>query len=58
MLSDAIARITDGGIDFPQLFVQKLRYFLGSDDSCVGYSNAVLRHTPLIFHPVQRFFSI
>ena len=56
MLSDAIARITDGGIDFPQLFVQKFRYFLGSDDSCVGYSNAVLRHTPLFSTLCNGFF--
>lgn len=44
-LSDAICRLRQGDINFFQLFTQKLKYFMGSDDSCVGYSSTVLRHT-------------
>lgn len=45
MLSDALGRISSGSIDYVHLFTQKLRIFLGSDDSCVSYSVSVLRHT-------------
>ena len=45
MLSDAMDRICSGCIDYPHLFTQKLRIFLGSDDSCVSYSVSVLRHS-------------
>lgn len=37
MLEQAKARITSGGIDFPQLFKQKLRHFLGLEDAPSSY---------------------
>lgn len=43
-LEDALERIGSGEIDFPALFQDKLRTFLGSDDACVGYSAAALGH--------------
>lgn len=45
MLAVAKERIASGRIDFPALFLKKLRAFLGSDDSCVFYCSSVLRHT-------------
>lgn len=38
-----IAGLRPGG--FARLFMEKLRGFLGSDNSCVVYSQAVVRHT-------------
>lgn len=43
MLADAVERITGGGIDFLPLFREKLRIFLGADDTCVGYCSSI-RH--------------
>lgn len=45
LLRDAKERIVDERQSIPNLMVQKLRIFLGSDHACVGYSRAILRHT-------------
>ena len=45
MLDDAIERVKSDDIDYHLLLMQKLRVFLGSDHTCIGYSASVLRHT-------------
>lgn len=55
-MEDAKARITSGQVDFTALFQQKIRTFLGSDDTCVGYSSAVLRHTELFSKVCNGFY--
>ena len=55
-MEDAKARITSGQVDFTQLFRQKIRIFLGSDNTCVGYSSAVLRHTELFSKVCNSFY--
>ena len=44
-LEAAVDRITSGQIRLVPLMREKLRIFLGSDDACVNYSRAVVRHT-------------
>ena len=56
LLAEAEERISSGEIDFALLFIQKLRTFLGSDDTCVGYSSAVLRHTTLFSFLCNTFY--
>lgn len=55
-MEDAKARITSGEVDFIALFQQKVRTFLGSDNTCVGYSAAVLRHTELFSGACNGFY--
>lgn len=56
MFSDAIERISTENINYPYLFAQKLKIFMGSDDSCVSYSAAVLRHTSLFSLSCNGFY--
>lgn len=56
LLEDAKERIFSGEVDFTDLFLQKVRTFLGSDDTCVGYSSAVLRHTNLFSVACNGFY--
>lgn len=44
-LAAAGERIASGEVDFPVLFREKLRGFLGSDNTCVTACRQVLRHT-------------
>ncbi|MBM6924975.1 glycosyltransferase family 39 protein [Pseudoflavonifractor phocaeensis] len=37
-------RITSGQINFPALMKEKMKNLMGTDDACVNYSRAVLRH--------------
>ncbi len=55
-MEKAVERITSGKINFLQLFREKIRVFLGSDNSCVAYSTAVLRHTDLLSKLCNGFY--
>ncbi|MCC8122045.1 MAG: hypothetical protein LIO58_00655 [Oscillospiraceae bacterium] len=56
ILEDAKARATAGDINYPHLFREKLRIFLGSDNSSVLYSVSVLSHTKLFSYACNAFF--
>lgn len=46
-MAAAVDRITSGELRLIPLIAEKLRVFLGSDNTCVGYSAGVVRHTGL-----------
>lgn len=55
-LEAAMERIASGEVDFPALFRDKLRAFLGSDHACVGYVGGVVRHTGLLALACNGFY--
>ena len=56
MMDRAVERITGGEIQFPHLFKEKLRVFLGGDDSCVSYASPPLRHVQLFCRLCNTFY--
>ncbi|MCD7947119.1 MAG: hypothetical protein LUG13_02315 [Oscillospiraceae bacterium] len=56
ILADAKARATTDDMNYPHLFREKLRVFLGSDNSSVIYSSAVLAHTKLFSYACNAFY--
>lgn len=57
-LAAAGERIASGEVDFPVLFREKLRGFLGSDSTCVTACRAVLRHTGLFSLICNGFYDL
>ena len=55
-MAAAVDRITSGELHLAPLMTEKLRVFLGGDDTCVDYSRSVLRHTTLFSLACNGFY--
>lgn len=55
-MAAAVDRITSGQVHVLFLMAEKIKVFLGSDDTCVGYSAGVVRHTGLFSLACNGFY--